>query len=190
LDLAAVEFAFKHGITYREVRERFAHPPANAPVLPNLAPHGVTLPDRDQLATCRKSCGGEMVLKYERLARRVDYQRRLDVVGDDEAPHGGRVADALGQPDPPAVLSVSPPVMSEGLDVAAPTGFGGSRPANGTHIGDQNGPTSVKGSIGSTFAGRPVPLLLFLGRLVASVRPPGETESGSAATQPDKGSPG
>jgi hypothetical protein len=66
-------------------------------------------------------------------------------------------------------------------------GDGGYRRAKGTHIGEQNGPTWVQGHTGSTFAGRPVALLLLLMRLVVTVPPPGETESGSAGTQPDKG---
>lgn len=54
-------------------------------------------------------------------------------------------------------------------------------------IGEQSGPTWVQGYTGSTFAGWPATLLLSLERLAVTVPPPGETESGSAGTQPDKG---
>jgi Domain of unknown function (DUF4118) len=63
-------------------------------------------------------------------------------------------------------------------------------------IGEQSGPTSASKTdppgfrgtpVWACSRGRPVTLLLLLGRLVATVPPPGETESGSAGTQPDKG---
>jgi hypothetical protein len=54
-------------------------------------------------------------------------------------------------------------------------------------IGTQKGPTLVQVYTGSTLSGGPVALLLFLGRLGVTVVPLGETESGSAGTQPDKG---
>jgi hypothetical protein len=98
LNLATVEYALKSGITYVEARERRAHFRAHAPLGPNLAHHGVKLPDPDQLASYRKDFGREMVLRYDRLPRYADFQHNRAVVGDDECIHAARVAGALGHP--------------------------------------------------------------------------------------------
>ena len=65
----------------------------------------------------------------------------------------------------------------------------GNRQAKGTHIGKQKGPTWVQmyTARSQSVGHRCVRLLLFLDRGLAIVCPPGETESGSAGTQPDKG---
>ena len=61
----------------------------------------------------------------------------------------------------------------------------GNRRAKGTHIGMQNGPTWVQKFTCLGWSLWTLPL--FLDGLRVTFPPPGETESGSAGTQPDKG---
>src|SRR4051812_4635756 len=70
-----------------------------------------------------------------------------------------------------------------------PDATDGNGRANGAHIGEQKGPTWVQGYTWRSKASlaRSGPLLLCLPGGPVTVGPPGETESGSAGTQPDKG---
>ena len=67
--------------------------------------------------------------------------------------------------------------------------MGGYRRPKRTHLGTENGPTWVQSytARGQSIGHRCAPLLLLLFCCLATVCPPGETESGSAGTQPDKG---
>src|SRR5262245_4280226 len=65
----------------------------------------------------------------------------------------------------------------------------GYRRPIGSHIGEQSGPTWVRGVSCRRWplTTRFCPLLLPAGDRLVTLRGPGETESGSAGTQPDEG---
>lgn len=96
----------------------------------------------------------------------------------------GSVAEQVLRKASCPVLTLKQP--ASGVEAAKPPG---NRRANGTHIGEQTGPTRVHGFTGARW----LPLLApstcscRSGLLSSTVRTSGETEAGSAETQPAKG---